>query len=105
MKRSMIIALAILSSAVAVSPAAAQDQAASIVRTADLNLGTAAGRDALNARIVQAAREVCGSASSTDLEGRNGVRACREQVIAEATLKRDRILAAKSGEPIQVAAR
>jgi UrcA family protein len=105
MKRSMIFALAILSSGLTVSPAAAQDRVTSVVRTADLDLNTDAGREALNGRIAQAAREVCGAASNVDLEGKNAARHCRDQVIAEATLKRDQILAAKSGEVIQVAVR
>ena len=64
------------------APAPAQD--VSIVRTADLDLTTAAGRTALDHRLVIAAHEVCGTASDVDLAGRNEVRVCRSDVLAKA---------------------
>jgi UrcA family protein len=59
----------------------------------------------LDHRIVQAAREVCGTASDVDLEGKNAVRHCREsRQSLRASAQREQLLAAtKSGTPILVA--
>jgi UrcA family protein len=56
----------------------------STVHTADLDLSTKAGQRALDHRLNIAAREVCGSASDVDLEGKNDVRACRVDVLSKA---------------------
>jgi UrcA family protein len=67
------------------APALAEpNQAVSIVRTADLDLSTDAGRKALDHRLVTAAFEVCGTASDVDLAGKNLVRQCRFSVLAKA---------------------
>lgn len=84
-------------------PAAAQDFNVSIVRTADLDLSTETGRNALDHRLVNAAREVCGSASDVDLAGKNKVRACRQNVLADAREKGNEL--ASRGAVITVAAR
>jgi UrcA family protein len=105
MKSPLILALGLASSVAALSPVHAQETATSIVRTADLDLASHSGRAALEERIVRAARDVCGTASDIDLEGKNAVRHCRAQVIAEASARRDQILAARSGGKIVVAAR
>lgn len=73
----------------------------SIVRTADLDLSSRAGRHQLDQRLVVAAREVCGSASDVDLAGKNQVRRCRGDVLARAQAQRDTLLA---GQPIAVTA-
>jgi len=58
--------------------------AVSIVHTADLDLTSSAGKRQLDHRLTQAAREVCGTASDFDLEGKNDVRECRDLVLANA---------------------
>jgi UrcA family protein len=73
----------------------------SVVKTADLDLSTDAGRRQLDQRLVIAAREVCGAASDADLAGKNQVRQCRDEVLARAHERRDAVLA---GEPIAVTA-
>jgi UrcA family protein len=76
----------------------------SYVHTADLDLSTAAGRQALDHRLVVAAREVCGTASDADLVGKNDVRKCRVQTLARAQADRDSVLAANHGTVIALAA-
>ena len=66
----------------------------SLVRTADLDLGTNAGKRLLDQRVARAAREVCGVASDVDIEGKNDVRKCREDAIARATYERDEVRSA-----------
>ena len=84
-------------------PVAAQDLNVSIVRTADLDLSTETGRRALDHRLVNAAREVCGTASDIDLAGQNKVRACRENVLTDARAKSNEL--ASRGAVITLAAR
>jgi UrcA family protein len=85
-------------------PASAPNVNVSIVHTADLDLSTDAGRHQLDRRLVQAAREVCGTASDFDLEGKNDVRSCRTGVLAKARAETAQ-LASRSGANIIVAAR
>jgi len=82
---------------------AASPQNVSIVRTADLDLNSKAGRTALDHRLVTAAYEVCGAASDVDLAGKNEVRACRADVLAKARADGQQL--ASRGAPILVAAR
>lgn len=70
------------------------ETATSYVRTADLDLQSDAGRRQLDRRLVIAARDVCGTASNVDLEGKNEVRQCVEDVLARARSERDELLAA-----------
>jgi UrcA family protein len=79
-----------------------QPENVSIVRTADLDLSSETGRRQLDQRLIGAAREVCGTASDVDLEGKNEVRACRTQVLTEARSQGDQL--ASRGDPILVAA-
>lgn len=85
-------------------PVAAADVNVSIVHTADLDLSSDAGKRQLDQRLTQAAREVCGTASDFDLEGKNDVRACRDQVLARAHSDRDQLLASDRGGDIRIAA-
>jgi UrcA family protein len=88
------------------APALAQDntsQNVSIVRTADLDLTSKAGRAQLDHRLVTAAFEVCGTASNVDLAGKNDVRACRSNVLAKARADGQQL--ASRGASILVAAR
>ena len=86
-------------------PVAGTDVNVSVVRTADLNLSTDAGRRALNARLAQAAREVCGTPSDVDLEGKNKARACRADVLADARAKGEQLAGRGGSDTIILAAR
>jgi UrcA family protein len=86
------------------APALAEPaQAVSVVRTADLDLSTQAGRAALDHRLIIAAGEVCGMASDVDLAGKNAVRQCRTDVLAKARARGQQL--ATRGEAIVVASR
>ena len=108
MKQTLkIIAVSALATAAVIKAAPALSepvsfQNVSIVRTSDLDLSTSSGRAKLDHRLVNAAYEVCGSASDADLAGKNAVRACRADVLASARA-RSQQLAAHAG-PILVAA-
>ena len=100
MKNAFTIALAsalITTAVIKAAPALAQTPAVetnvSLVRTADLDLSSEAGRRLLDVRLARAAREVCGTASDTDLKGKNEVRQCRADVLAQARANRDTVLA------------
>lgn len=102
MKRSFYIALvsALLTGGLLKAvPALAQTKgqgeiAVSLVRTSDLNLGTAAGQKQLDLRLAHAALEVCGTASDVDVEGKNDVRKCRNETLASAQAQKSSVLAA-----------
>jgi UrcA family protein len=84
-----IIAVSALATAaiIKVVPALAEPapaQNVSIVRTADLDLTSRAGRDILEHRLVIAAYQVCDGASDADLAGKNGESQCRHDVLAKA---------------------
>lgn len=80
---SALVTAAVIKTAPALAaPAPAQN--VSIVHTADLDLSSKAGREALDHRLVTAAFDVCGTASDVDLAGKNKVRACRVDVLAKA---------------------
>ena len=79
--------------------------ATSTVQTADLDLSTARGQQALDRRLSQAIKEVCGEASDVDISGKNEVRRCRADTLANLSGERDQRIAGASGKPIQVAAR
>ena len=92
---SFAITTAVIKAAPALAePAPAQN--ISIVRTADLDLSTDAGRRALDQRLAIAAREVCGTASDADLTGKNEARRCRANVLAEARAKGESLAAIRS---------
>ena len=80
-------------------------QVHSTVQTADLDLSTAKGQRALDLRLNQAVKEVCGAASDADIEGKNDVRRCRAETLAQLASERDQRIARATGEPIEVAAR
>jgi len=95
MKTTIILAaLAILGA----TPALAQDvpTRSIAISYSDLDLGSAAGRDALDGRIRQAIRQVCGTASPADLRGQNRVDDCREELAERAAVQRDVALASVS---------
>ena len=86
-------------------PASTPDVNVSIVHTADLDLTTEAGRRALDVRLSHAAREVCGTASDVDLEGKNTVRACRDSVLADARATGEQLASRGDHDAIVLAAR
>lgn len=79
--------------------------ASSTVQTADLDLSSAKGQRALDRRLELAAKEVCGAASDVDIAGKNDVRRCRAETLANLASEREQRVALASGEPIEVAAR
>ncbi|GAA4716097.1 UrcA family protein [Sphingomonas lutea] len=81
---SALITATALKAVPALADPVADDVAVSFVRTADLDLNSPVGQRQLDRRLVTAAREVCGSVSSADLEGRNAVRSCVDTALAKA---------------------
>lgn len=79
--------------------------ATSTVQTADLDLSSARGQRALDRRLAQAVKEVCGVASDVDVAGKNEVRRCRVDTLANLADEREQRIAAVSAQPIEVAAR
>jgi len=115
MKNPYVIALAsalITAAGIKAAPALAEtpstnyETRVSHVQTADLDLSSTSGQRTLEARIAQAAREVCGKPSDVDLVGQNKARECRKDVIARASNDRGALLAAAShGATIAIAGR
>jgi UrcA family protein len=64
-----------------------------------------AGQRALDHRLTQAVKDVCGIAYDVDLAGQNDVRRCRVETLASLSAERDQRIAVASGSPIKVAAR
>ena len=91
---SALITTAVIKAAPALAEAPVVETNVSLVRTADLDLGSDAGRRQLELRLARAAREVCGTASDADLAGKNEVRQCRDEVLIQARTNRDAMLAA-----------
>ena len=79
--------------------------ATSSVETADLDLSSAKDRRTLDRRLELAVKEVCGTASDVDIAGKNDVRRCRVDTLANLANERDQRIARASGDPIEVAAR
>jgi UrcA family protein len=108
MKQTLkIIAVSALATAAVIKavPALAEPMATqnvSIVHTADLDLSSRTGREALDHRLIIAAYDVCGTASDVDLAGKNKVRQCRTDVLAKARAESGQI--ASRGGTIVIAA-
>ena len=77
----------------------------STVQTDDLDLSNAKGQRELDRRLALAVKEVCGTASDADIEGKNEVRRCRVETLAGLSSDRDQRVARASNLPIEVAAR
>jgi UrcA family protein len=90
--------------AFAATPAAA-DLGGRRVSYADLDLTTPAGIAALDARLDQAVRRVCGDPYPRDLIGRRDVERCRAQTRASIQGPRSAALAEARSRAIQLAAR
>ena len=91
---SALITAAVIKGAPALAePAGGEPNiAVRLVETYDLDLSTTAGQRQLDIRLAQAAREVCGAASDSDLASKNAVRQCRDDVLTDARAKRDQLL-------------
>ena len=83
------LSIALLAASLSVTPAFAQDNApperSRVVSFADLDLASEAGQSKLDRRIRAAAKQVCGTASDADIEGKNEVRACRAETYGQAS--------------------
>jgi UrcA family protein len=90
---AFLITAGVIKAAPALAEPVSPEINVSLVHTADLDLSTAQGQRALDSRLTIAAREVCGTASDVDLEGKNDVRHCRTEVLARANAQRDQLLA------------
>jgi UrcA family protein len=103
---SAIITAGLIKAAPAVAETPAVQQTyVSYVKTADLNLASEGGQRALDRRLAQAAREVCGVPSESDLVGQNKARECRADAIQRAGADRDaRLAAAQGGQVIAITA-
>lgn len=95
--KTMILA-ALVAATAPLAPATAQIvNASATVATHDLDLSRTHDRQRLDRRIVVAARNVCGEASSFDVRGRRNVAACVDAVRARAVPARDALLVRAGG--------
>ena len=86
---------AILAAGLAAAPASAQPGAPLqiAISHADLDLRTAAGRAALDLRVLHAARTACGTPSPADPRGRADAEQCVAEARAAAAAQRDAAIA------------
>jgi UrcA family protein len=103
MTRYRTVPLALIAAAIAATPAAA-DQGRR-VSYADLDLTSESGIATLDARIDRAVRQICGSASPSDLRGRHYVQRCRTETRASVQARRSDALAQARDRSIQLASR
>ncbi|MEO7603114.1 MAG: UrcA family protein [Sphingomicrobium sp.] len=99
---TLLFPIALAASPVSADPIQAESLAVSI---ADLDLASAAGQKAFDRRLGRAVVDLCGEAADVDLAGRNAVRKCRADTLAQAYRAKDQRLALRSADPIQLAAR
>ena len=102
--------LTLILSAFAATPALAQAAPTAetriVVRSADLDLGSATGQRMLDHRIAMGVVEACGETSNVDLVGKNEIRRCRAETSASVAANRDRLVGlASRGQDIILAAR
>ena len=91
--KTLTLAAALIAASFASIPAVAQSDAQRVAITvADLNLGTAEGRAALDLRLLHAARSACGTPSPADLDGVAERDRCVAEARAEATRQRDALV-------------
>ena len=94
-----ILMFAALVAAPSFAPALAQSPAGDrihVVSYADLDLSREAGVRVLDRRLRAAIRDVCGTASDADVEGKNEVRQCRAELSQQVAVERGRALASVS---------
>ena len=90
---SALITGAAIKAVPALAETNSSEVAVSVVHTADLDLSSDTGKRQLDRRLNIAARDVCGTASDFDLEGKNEVRECRDQVLANAREQGEALIA------------
>ncbi|MDQ3077393.1 MAG: UrcA family protein [Pseudomonadota bacterium] len=105
-----ILRFGLLLSVFVASPSFAEPTASElsrvVVRTADLDLSSAAGQRLLDVRLAKAVLAACGDASDYNLAGSNDVRRCRDDARAGIAADRGRLVAlASRAAPIVIAAR
>ena len=110
MKSLTHFVLAMIASAAPITSVAAEPAPSAenkiVVRTADLDLGSATGQRILDHRIAIAVVDACGETSNADLAGRNEIRRCRNETSASVAANRDRLVElASRGQNIILAAR
>jgi UrcA family protein len=102
-------ALIAASLAAAPSPAVAQPGGPQgiVVRHADLDLTTSAGRATLDLRVLHAARTACGTPSPADPRGRAKAEQCVAEARAAALAQRDTAIAAalRQAQPVLASSR
>ncbi len=104
MNKIVLISTALLAASFAL-PSHAQGptvERSRIVSYADLDLSREADVRKLDRRIDRAVKQVCGTASDVDLEGRNAGRRCRVLPGARFSAERGRAIAS-AAQPTQVA--
>ena len=87
---------AIVAATLAAAPAFAQNEVSGpriAVSVADLDLGTAQGRAALDLRLLHAARTACGTPSPADPRGAANLELCVADAMAAAAPQRDAAIA------------
>lgn len=99
---TLLFPIALVSSPVTAEPIQSDSVTVSI---ADLDLTSAAGQRTFERRLARAVVELCGEAADVDLAGRNAVRKCRADTMAQAHAAKDQRLAQRSSDAIQIAAR
>ena len=103
---SLILMLSAFAAAPALAQTAPSAENRIVVRTADLDLGSAAGQRTLDHRIAIAVIEACGETSVVDPAGRNEIRRCRDETSASVAANRDQLVElASKGKDIVLAAR
>jgi UrcA family protein len=98
-----LIPIVLVASVAAASPA--QAESTRIVSYADLDLSSPAGQSALDRRIDNAVRQMCGRAFPSDLQTQHQVRQCREQTAAEVQAQRNDAFAQAQNNRIQLSSR
>ena len=93
-----ILAFAAIASALAASPALAQEPVAVaggtiVIRTADLDLSRHRDVRGLDRRIRAAVKLACGTGSDVDVAGKNRIRQCRADTLASIAEQRDQAIA------------
>ena len=107
--RIILISALLTAGAIKAAPALAKPAApeaqtyVSYVHTSDIDLASQRGQRVLQQRLSQAAREVCGTASDADVQGKNQVRECRKDAIGRAGGEREALLAAVQSRATTIA--
>jgi UrcA family protein len=100
-----LLTISAAAAALIASPAAAQSpipvDAQLVVSYADLDLSTEAGVRTLDRRILTAVQQACGASSDFDPAGKNRIRECQAETLAQARAQRDVAIAAAAA-PNQV---